>query len=31
VSRSYISTAKLLDGTNDLRQRAIEQLGRLQA
>ena len=23
--------AKLLDGTNDLRQRAIEQLGRLQA
>lgn len=31
VSRSYISTAKLLDGTNDLRQRAIETLGRLQA
>lgn len=31
VSRSYIGTAKLLDGTNDLRQRAIEQLGRLQA
>lgn len=31
VSRSYISTTRLLEGTNDLRQRAIEQLGSLQA